>query len=323
MTDLNTVDNMQETEADLADFKLQVMRFRARKDDWVLAMRIAKGLQERKWGMLLKIYDIVWAFGPEKTKALVDEAYTIQENGGMLTSDQKPKTTGGILITVARQHAETEAQRIVSSYKTKEILKLRKERLEFWKAEEKAWEAGRAARRAAAERHKAEIAPKLAERAKRRQRTKIQRAMAAMVWPPFVWDERRAIFELLMKAKGRASSVKITVVGRPVQVENRKDLTIVLFQQTHKLPLTVPKGVPQPPAEPTNYVVYIGAKQWRTVVPALDEDPTAELVMEGYSAYEPALPGIAVYATQVKLKPVKKDKQKEAQAPTEQSESAI
>jgi hypothetical protein len=45
-------------------------------------------------------------------------------------------------------------------------------------------------------------------------------------------------------------------------------------------------------------MVYIAAKQWKTVAEAI-ADPDDSLIVEGYPAYDPELEGLAVYALSV------------------------
>lgn len=67
-----------------------------------------------------------------------------------------------------------------------------------------------------------------------------------------------------------------------------------------KLP-TLPKGLPAPPAQPTTFIVYVAAKQWRTVEAAL-ADPRDVLIVEGVPMYDERLPGVALMAQSVTTK---------------------
>jgi len=124
--------------------------------------------------------------------------------------------------------------------------------------------------------------------------------------PLFVWETRQEVYESLATEKGTILAVKISVIGRPYHWEKRADVVIARFQQRHKLPLGLPKGVPQPPAEPTEYVVFIAAKQWRELEGPLTTNPETGIVAEGVVSFDPELPGIAVFATKATLKQPKK-----------------
>lgn len=128
--------------------------------------------------------------------------------------------------------------------------------------------------------------------------------------PPFDWSERVSIISPLIEESGKASTVKITLIGRPGKIETRKDLVITAM--THSAgAATLPKGVPKPPETPTLYTVYIAAKQWKRVEPALS-DPEDMLIIEGTASYDPEIQGVAIFAQSVTSKGLEKQK-REAQ----------
>ncbi len=61
------------------------------------------------------------------------------------------------------------------------------------------------------------------------------------------------------------------------------------------------KGLPAPPGQPTDYLIFIGQKQWRKVADAIT-NPADTLIIEGYPVHHPRFTGITVYATQVTTK---------------------
>jgi hypothetical protein len=134
-----------------------------------------------------------------------------------------------------------------------------------------------------------------------------------------VWAEREQLYQELSDDKGWARNVRITLMGRPAKYKERGNLVVVLLEQKHKLPQSLPKGVPQPPADPTSYVVYISHRQWTHVIGPLRKNPDTVLVVEGLCSYDPALPGIAVFATNVSMRQrkgsVPKDKSGQPIAP--------
>lgn len=126
--------------------------------------------------------------------------------------------------------------------------------------------------------------------------------------PPFV-DLAEAL-QALGDQYGVASTVKITVIGRPVQSVERGDI-VVLGLINDKFP-TFPKGMPVPPKQ-TKYVVLVARKQWAKVVEAI-KDTTDALIVEGYPAYEPRHAGITVYATTITTKKLQAARREAQQA---------
>jgi hypothetical protein len=117
------------------------------------------------------------------------------------------------------------------------------------------------------------------------------------------WSDREAI---AATPKGEALNVKITLTGRPAQVT--KAQACVAFILTQKKPPTLPKGLPTPPAEPTDYMVFVSEKQWRKVEQAM-EDPTDQLFIEGWCAIDVEGERIAVFATNTTTRNLKKKSQ--------------
>jgi hypothetical protein len=146
----------------------------------------------------------------------------------------------------------------------------------------------------ASEKPKAKAKPKPAAQ------EKPQPALQPPALPEFAWAERVDTLERVMAVPGTATTVKITVVGRPGWVEPRNNVVIVGL--THSLkPTGYPKGVPTPPDTPTTYVVFIGNKQWKKVAEAI-ENPEDVLIIEGQPMMDGALPAVTVFATNVNTK---------------------
>lgn len=116
--------------------------------------------------------------------------------------------------------------------------------------------------------------------------------------PPFV-DLAEAL-QALGEQYGVASTVKITVIGRPLQSVERGDV-VILGLINDKIP-SFPKGLPAPPKQ-TKYVVLVARKQWAKVAEAI-KDSSDALIVEGYPAYEPRHAGITVYATSITTKKI-------------------
>jgi len=98
-----------------------------------------------------------------------------------------------------------------------------------------------------------------------------------------------------MSEAGEATTVKLTVIGRPGKVVERGDVVLV-GMRSEKAP-SLPKGVPAPTVPPTDYMVLVGMKQWRKVAEALAADPADKMIVEGYPTVRSEFAGITVYAT--------------------------
>ncbi len=68
-------------------------------------------------------------------------------------------------------------------------------------------------------------------------------------------DEADPIITDLTARVGEASTVKVTVIGRPHQVVERQGVVVLALRST-KAP-TLPKGLPPLPNAPTTYMIFI------------------------------------------------------------------
>jgi len=124
---------------------------------------------------------------------------------------------------------------------------------------------------------------------------------AAAVPASVAWtdDTYHALMQQLHQEPGRATTVKITVIGRPgAAVEQGQAVALALTSE--KVP-DLPKGLPEPPAG-TRYTVFVARKQWAKVAEALAADAEDTAIIEGYAALDPRVEGIAVYATSATTK---------------------
>jgi hypothetical protein len=147
---------------------------------------------------------------------------------------------------------------------------------------------------------------------KHRQPAKPKAPAAPAPLPPFVWDEAAPIIAELTANVGEASTVKVTVIGRPNQVVERQGVVVVALRSTK--PPTLPKGLPPVPSTPTSYMLFIQQKQWTKVREAMQNADDA-LIVEVYPLHEPRFAGVTVYATQVTTKALQAAKRKEQTAP--------
>jgi Phosphorylated adapter RNA export protein, RNA-binding domain len=129
--------------------------------------------------------------------------------------------------------------------------------------------------------------------------------------PQIKWEERIEIINELMKERGTATTVKITLIGTFNTYKEQGTCTVGVMQASEKIP-ALPKGVPTPPEVRSSYVVYIGSKQWKGIVEAA-KDKEDSLIIEGYPQIDSQKGVISVFATSVnskKLMTAKREAQK-------------
>jgi len=111
----------------------------------------------------------------------------------------------------------------------------------------------------------------------------------------FRWQQNK--LEELFERHGEVFAVKIILTGRPGRVQHYKDMIVTTMKGTG-VPNQFPRGVPTPPSTPTDYIVYISAKQWKKVSDAI-KNPDDALIVEGYCAFDAEAKAIAVYTTAI------------------------
>jgi len=112
---------------------------------------------------------------------------------------------------------------------------------------------------------------------------------------PFDWATFGTAATEAMSNAGEATTVKLTVIGKPGTVVERGDVVLVAMR-SEKAP-SFPKGVPAPASPQTDYMVPAGRKQWGKVAEVLAGDPAAKVIVEGYPTVRLNFSGITVHAT--------------------------
>ncbi len=125
-----------------------------------------------------------------------------------------------------------------------------------------------------------------------------QGVLAPQSVPLFNLADLPDVLQELAQHYGEASTVKITVIGRPSNVVERGDV-VMLGLLNEKVP-SLPKGLPSPPAQ-TKYVVLVARKQWSKVADAIKDQADA-LIIEGYPTYTQQHAGITVFTTNITTK---------------------
>ena len=116
---------------------------------------------------------------------------------------------------------------------------------------------------------------------------------------PLAWADRLALLKEVSAEKGQATTVKITLIGRPGRIDERGQCIVTSMEST-RVP-ALPKGLPTPPQSSTSYTVYIALKQWRKVADAI-KDQDDVLIVEGYPHLDAEAKTIAVFATNTTTK---------------------
>ena len=236
------------------------------------AAAIAAQLGETDSAPRATIWRTVRTLGPERAQAFVAQALEVEANGGIMVPDGSRKRTLGGIFFYL----------VRTQVSDDEAMQINRAwRWQQWKQRQPA-------------------------------NAKTATAPAPPPLPPFVWDEAQPIIAELTTHVGEATTVKITVIGRPTQVVERQGVVVVALRST-KAP-TLPKGLPALPATPTTYMIFVQQKQWNKVREAMQNADDA-LIVEGYPVHEPRFAGITVYATQVTTKALQAAKRKEQSAP--------
>ncbi len=152
---------------------------------------------------------------------------------------------------------------------------------------------------------------KIFSRVKSQQRQ--QTAQTAQPPPPstpFNLVDLPDVLQAVAQGYGEASTVKITVIGRPANVVERGD--VVIFGLVNDKAPSLPKGLPAPPAQ-TKYVVLVARKQWTKVSETI-KDQADTLIIEGYPTYTQQHAGITVFTTNITTKKQQAAKRESQQA---------
>jgi len=131
---------------------------------------------------------------------------------------------------------------------------------------------------------------------------------------PFDWATFGAAATEAQRERGEATTVKLTVIGRPGKVVERGDVVLVAMR-SEKAP-SFPKGVPAPESPTVDYMVLVGRKQWSKVAEALASDPADKVLIEGYPTVRPEFAGITVHATSATTTGIQAEKRAAQQAAT-------
>jgi len=231
-------------------------------DVWALARAVAVVLDETMPPAIRTITRAVDRLGPARARAVLGQALTVEAQGGLTLPDGCRRTPGGVFFHLVR--ASDAISREDKGYI-------------FPRQGGRRMRAGGSGPLASA-------------------------PPAPVALAPVAWTDetyRTLAQQFQQDNSGKATSVKITVIGRPgASVEQGQAIALALVSE--KVP-ELPKGLPEPPAG-THYTVFVARKQWGKIAEALAADPEDAAIIEGYAALNARVEGIAVYATSATTK---------------------
>jgi len=250
------------SEADQNSRPLAPPRPRLGPEDWRATQEIAVGLGETARGPLGQVGRVVGRLGVARARAFLTRTQEIEAAGGLMLPDgSRRRTPGGVFFHLVRADDTLSREDRVSIFPP-----------QFG-------------------RNGCKKGPGAAA-------TPVTPAPPAPS-PAWADDDYHRVMAALQQETGRATTVKITVIGQPgATVEQGQAVALALVSE--KVP-DLPKGLPEPPVG-TRYTVLVARKQWTKVAEALAADPEDAAIIEGYAALDPRVEGIAVYATSVTTK---------------------
>jgi hypothetical protein len=221
---------------------------------------IADALGETAEAPRRNIVRIVHVLGRTQARALLAKTMEIEANGGiMLPDNSRRRTVGGIFFHLAYTTGQPKPGKTLE----RPVFRAKK--------------------------------PKNGDAQPKQANEKAQQQPATV----FTWDDRIAIINEASTEKGNATTVKITLVGRPGKILDKGQF-IVTVMESSKVP-ALPKGLPTPTNMTTKYAVYVAAKQWKKVADAI-QDPEDALIIEGFPKIDPETSAIAVFTTNITTK---------------------
>jgi len=256
-------------EADQNPHPVAPCRPRLGPEDWRATQEIAAALSETERGPLGQVGRVVGRLGADRARAFLTRTQEIEAVRGLMLPDgSRRRTPGGVFFHLVRADDTLSREDRVSIFPP---------------------QFGRTGRTKAAGTALTQTTPVPVT------------VPAPAAAPSSAWadDDYRRVMAALQHETRRATTVKITVIGRPgAAVAQGQAVAVALTSE--KVP-DLPKGLPEPPAG-TRYTVFVARKQWGKIAEALAADPEDAAIIEGYAALDPRVEGIAVYATSATTK---------------------
>jgi len=233
-------------------------------EDWRVTQEIATQLGETERGPRGHVGRVVGRLGADRARTFLTRTQEIEAAGGLMLPDGScRRTPGGVFFHLVRADDTLSREDRVSIFPSQSA---------------------------------------------RNGRTKAAAAAATPVMPAppapvlsSAWadNDYQRVMAALQQETGRATTVKITVIGRPCTIVEQGQ-AVALALVSEKVP-DLPKGLPEPPAG-TRYTVFVARKQWGKIAEALAADAEDAAIIAGDAALDPRVEGIAVYATSATTK---------------------
>lgn len=130
-------------------------------------------------------------------------------------------------------------------------------------------------------------------------RSKVNETQRQLIFPGFInarvasqpvplgvllltWTDRIDLTQSLQTEAGTVESMKVTLRGRPEQVEKQTEVVVATLSNVASAP-NLPRSIPRPPEVPTLYTVYIAPEHWEKIEAGM-ATPDNVLVVEGMCA---------------------------------------
>ncbi|MBA3532326.1 MAG: hypothetical protein H0T73_10435 [Ardenticatenales bacterium] len=126
--------------------------------------------------------------------------------------------------------------------------------------------------------------------------------------PEEAWAGRAEVITALLKTEiGKATAMKVTLIGRPGKVSNQGQYIMFTMRGPEKTP-SLPKGLPpMPAASKLVYLVYVAEKQWKKVAEAI-QAPEDVLIVEGHLTWDEELKKLSIFASNITTKALEQAK---------------
>lgn len=230
-----------------------------------IAATIAYCLDEEDYIPSITILNFVRHVGNRQAWAVLNEALQIEAQGGLLTHDgSRRRTLGGVFFVLAKNQVDSKSRYRIFHPKDSSTSEI------------------------ASQEDATTIKPDLVK--------------PQPVEPPrhetITWETRGDGVGLAPNDLGKATSAKVTIIGRPDNIIDRGNTIILMFAHQKPFP-SLSRDLPVPEAMPkTTYVVYVAAKQWRSVAEKA-QNPEDILIIEGCQLWDAEYEALAVYTSSI------------------------
>lgn len=224
------------------------------------AKTITKTLNEPE---VARIKWVVSYLGVEASLELMKRTLEIEEQGGMLIkSGARRRTPGGVFFTLVKEGLSKQELRRILPYM------------------------GYSRRRNNNRANPQRPRRKSHQSKKKMLNTKAYEQLSVREQAEIAWEERREPVKELLKESlsGEIESMKIKLIGRPVNVTDEEEYVVAVVYSSERPP-TLAKELPVISKVSLPYIVYIIKKQWEVVASAIQYEDDA-LIIHGFLTYD-------------------------------------